>query len=301
MVFLVILKTNFRRGSLIPIASRMESMPSGLPSLSITGRCLTPPLIILSTAVTMLSFGVAMREVFDMMLVAGTSLPIRDFVAAKSMSLSVMIPASIPSVSTTIRLPMFSSHIIVPASSMVALSEMVEGGTFMKSLTLVASVEDAFFGKMGVRRALPHITLSPFGITLIQNPALSSARTVEIDYVPNSKLIIHEILEQTNDAFLEDIVRQSAGPQGYMVPTVNWVDGIAFVVAPMSGTEDVVKENLAGRLHYAAVVFTRMDYRGNAEVKVGAQSFPLRFRKADNPTFVKLAAYLKNFKQQAGK
>ena len=124
---------------------------------------------------------------------------------------------------------------------------------------------------------------------------------MDIEYVPNSKLIIHEILEQNNDAFLEDIVRQSAGPAGYMVPTVNWVDGIAFVVAPMAGTEDVVKENLAGRLHYAAVVFTRMDFRGNAEVKVGAQSFPLRFRKADNPTFVKLAAYLKNFKQPAGR
>jgi len=35
---------------------------------------------------------------------------------------------------------------------------------------------------------------------------------------------------------------------------VNWSDGVAFVVAPMPPTEDIVKESLGGRLHYASVM-----------------------------------------------
>ena len=120
---------------------------------------------------------------------------------------------------------------------------------------------------------------------------------MEIEYLPNSKLIIHEIIEQTNEAFLQDVVRQAMSPQGYSVPNVNWVDGIAFVVGSMAPAVDVVKENLAGRVHYAAVVFTKTDYKSQTEVKMGSQSFPLHMRKAENnPTFVKLAGFLKNFK-----
>jgi len=120
---------------------------------------------------------------------------------------------------------------------------------------------------------------------------------LKINYVPYQELTIHEILSQDNDAFFQDVVRQSIGPQGYMVPSINWIDGIAFITHPMAPTEDVVKENLNGKIHYAAVVFTRTPFKDEVEVKIGGQPFPVRLRKADNnPTFVELVEYLKRFK-----
>lgn len=121
---------------------------------------------------------------------------------------------------------------------------------------------------------------------------------MKITYLPYHELIIHEILSQDNDAFFQDVVRQSIGPQGYLVPSVNWVDGMAFITHPMAPTEDIVKENLGGKIHYAAVVFTKTEFKEEIEVRIGGQPFPVRLRKADNnPTFVELVEYLKGWKR----
>lgn len=80
-------------------------------------------------------------------------------------------------------------------------------------------------------------------------------------------------------------------------PSINWIEGIAFFIAPMQPTEEVIRENLAGRVHYASVLFTRTDYKAQVPVKLGNQDFTVRLRKAaDNPTLVELAKFLKDFK-----
>jgi hypothetical protein len=66
----------------------------------------------------------------------------------------------------------------------------------------------------------------------------------------------------------------------------------------MQPTEEVVKENLEGKIHYGSVLFTRTEYQPQVAVKIGSQDFTVRLRKAgDNPTLVELAAFLKNFAQ----
>jgi len=66
----------------------------------------------------------------------------------------------------------------------------------------------------------------------------------------------------------------------------------------MQPTEEVVRENLAGRIHYSSVLFTRTDYQPQVAVKIGSQDFTVRLRKAgDNPTLVELAGFLKDFKR----
>jgi hypothetical protein len=112
-------------------------------------------------------------------------------------------------------------------------------------------------------------------------------------------LIIHEIIEQTSSAvFFEDIVRLALTNPTQVEPSINWVEGIAFFIAPMQPTPEVVKENLAGRVHYGSVLFTKTEYKPQIRVKIGTQEYTVRLRKADdNPTLVALSSFLKNFKQ----
>lgn len=119
---------------------------------------------------------------------------------------------------------------------------------------------------------------------------------IKITYAPYTELIIHEIVEQDNQSFFEDIVRQALASSVHAEPSINWVDGVAFLANQMPPTEDIVKENLTGKVHYAAVVFTKIPYSNQVPVQIGTQEYNVRLRKADNnPVMVDLAKFLKNF------
>ena len=121
---------------------------------------------------------------------------------------------------------------------------------------------------------------------------------MKITYTPYHELVIHEIIEQTSSAvFFEDIVRLALGNPQQVEPSINWVNGIAFFVAPLQPTPEVVKENLAGKVHYGSVLFTKTEFKPQIAVRIGNQDYTVRLRKADdNPTLVALAAFLKEFK-----
>jgi hypothetical protein len=123
---------------------------------------------------------------------------------------------------------------------------------------------------------------------------------LKITYAPYRELVVHEIIEQANpESFFEDIVRLALSSPVQVQPSINWIDGIAFFVAPMQPADEVVRENLAGRVHYGSVLFTRTDFKPQVAVRIGNQDFTVRLRKAnDNPTLVDLAAFLKDFKQK---
>jgi hypothetical protein len=122
---------------------------------------------------------------------------------------------------------------------------------------------------------------------------------LKITYTPYQELVVHEIIEQTNaGVFFEDIVRLALSGPHQVEPSINWIDGVAFFIAPMQPTEEVVRENLAGRVHYGSVLFTRTDYKPQITVKIGNQEFTVRLRRAsDNPTLVELAKFLNDFKR----
>lgn len=119
---------------------------------------------------------------------------------------------------------------------------------------------------------------------------------VKITYVPYQEVIVHEILEQDNQTFFEDIVREVLAQPVQAEPSVNWIDGIAFIVGQLPPTEDIVKENLNGKVHYAAVIFTKTEFRNSIPVRVGNQDLAVRLRKADNNSIlVDLVKFLKTF------
>src|SRR5271169_1626240 len=147
----------------MPITSFVEMIPTGVPFFSITGRCLTFSFIILSTAVRTLSLGMAMMDVFDMIEETGTCRPTKDLVTANIMSLAVIMPAILPSLSTTMTLPILFSHIVEAASSMVVSSLTTMGGASMKSFTFALRCS-AVLDKGSDALILSHITVSPCGL-----------------------------------------------------------------------------------------------------------------------------------------
>jgi hypothetical protein len=122
---------------------------------------------------------------------------------------------------------------------------------------------------------------------------------VKVVYKPYDEVVVHEVVEQSNPSvFFEDIVRLALSNPSHAEPSLNWIDGIAFFVAPMQPTDEVVRENLAGRIHYASVLFTRTEFRSQVAVRIGNQDFTVRLRKAeDNATLVDLVAFLKGHKR----
>lgn len=119
---------------------------------------------------------------------------------------------------------------------------------------------------------------------------------VKITYLPYQELVVHEIIEQDNETFFEDVIRQSL-TQTQVEPSVNWIDGVAFLVLAFQPTEDIVRENLTGKIHFSSVIFTKIEYRAQHPVKLGSQAFSVRLRKADNNRLlVGLIRFLKTFK-----
>ena len=120
---------------------------------------------------------------------------------------------------------------------------------------------------------------------------------VKVLFKPNSELVVHEVIEEEASRFFEEIIRQQLAGPAHVQPTVNWIDGVAFVISPMPATDDIVKENLDGRIHFSAVMFARTPYQNQFSSKIGGQEFSVRLRKADNsPTMVDLANFLKEYK-----
>jgi hypothetical protein len=117
--------------------------------------------------------------------------------------------------------------------------------------------------------------------------------------MPTEEVVVHRVLESDDKViFFEDIVKQILVKDIPVIPTVNWIDGIAFAILGFPDTEDVVREELKGRIHYSAVLFTKISYQPEIVVNLGKEDIRVRLRKADtNPDFVDLVEFLKTFKR----
>jgi len=117
--------------------------------------------------------------------------------------------------------------------------------------------------------------------------------------MPTEEVVVHRVLESDDKViFFEDIVKQILVKEIPVIPTVNWIDGIAFAILGFPDTEDVVREELKGRIHYSAVLFTKISYQPEIVVNLGKEDIRVRLRKADNnPDLVDLVEFLKTFKR----
>lgn len=119
----------------------------------------------------------------------------------------------------------------------------------------------------------------------------------KITYMPTEEIVVHQVLEYDNKSFFEEVTKQSLARQISLIPSVNWIDGVAFVVWPYSDSDDIVKEGVKGRLHFFAVLFTRIPYQTHFGVNLANQDIRVPLRKAtNNPDYIDLVQFLKEFK-----
>lgn len=120
---------------------------------------------------------------------------------------------------------------------------------------------------------------------------------VEIEYLPYQKIIIHEVRRFEVADFLQWVATQAEAQKQGATPSVNWVDGIAFLTGEFMSTPELVSENLKGRVHFAVVFFTETSFAPEKRVTINGRDTIVKFTRGDsNPNFVALSKFLKEMK-----
>ena len=125
---------------------------------------------------------------------------------------------------------------------------------------------------------------------------------VKITYFPYQEIVVHEVQELSVPQFFEKVISQlQAQGQTGVIPSVLWVDGIAFSISNFMPSEDLVRDQINGKLHYASVTFTRTSFSPEKRPIVAGKEFVVRLMKAENnPNFLDLVKFLKDFKSTIG-
>jgi hypothetical protein len=122
-----------------------------------------------------------------------------------------------------------------------------------------------------------------------------------ISYEPTEEIIVHQVLEYESKAFFEEVMRQNLAQQLSVIPTVNWIDGIAFSIWRFPETDDIVRDAMNGKLHLYSVAFTKVSFQTHFQITLANQEIKVPLRNAsNNPNFVALVAFLKDFKHEKG-
>jgi len=114
---------------------------------------------------------------------------------------------------------------------------------------------------------------------------------VKITYQPWEEIVIHEAIEYSLPALLE--IQSFGAPPGSLGRSMMWANGVAFAYAPMPASDDVVAEQLKGRMHWASVVYAMMP---TYESSIFLQEMNLRIPVADvsgNPILYAVARWLR--------
>ena len=77
---------------------------------------------------------------------------------------------------------------------------------------------------------------------------------MDIKIEPWKKLIIHEVIEYKFEEWANQIAF-NAKSSGGGIPTMQWAEGIVFLPANFPTTNEVMKEQLSGTLHWSSVSF----------------------------------------------
>lgn len=121
---------------------------------------------------------------------------------------------------------------------------------------------------------------------------------VKITYAPYQEIVVHEVRELSVPAFFESIIVQlQAQGQTGITPSVLWIDGIAFSIGNFMPNDELIKDQIGGKLHYAYVNFTRTSFSPEKKPTIGGKEYVVKLVKAeDNQNFLELVKFLKDFK-----
>lgn len=123
---------------------------------------------------------------------------------------------------------------------------------------------------------------------------------VKITYKPIEEIIVHEAHELPPAQFFQSIVAQmQAQGQTGIVPSVLWLDGIAFSIGNFGVSNDrLIEDQINGVVHYAFVNFTRTSFDAEKKPMIAGKEYIVRLVKVENnPNFVALVKFLQGFKE----
>jgi len=114
---------------------------------------------------------------------------------------------------------------------------------------------------------------------------------VEIIYEPWKKIVIHELIRYD----LQMLIHLSGlGIQsGQLGRPISWANGIAFHHRPMPPTDEVIKEQIAGKIHWSSLSFAFMPkHKPMVEIPDGKIRIPI-LNLNDNEIFRDMAEWIK--------
>ena len=118
-----------------------------------------------------------------------------------------------------------------------------------------------------------------------------------IEYLPYRKIILHEIKAMEQSEFFPMIASQVEAAKLGAIAGANWIDGIAFAFGEFPETPELVQEKIQGILHKAIVFYTETGFQPEKKTMVNGRDSVVRlFNAENNPDFVNLVKFLKEFK-----
>jgi hypothetical protein len=114
---------------------------------------------------------------------------------------------------------------------------------------------------------------------------------VEFVYEPWKRIVIHEIVKYSFDTLVH---LQCLGVQsGQLSPPLFWADGLAFKHVSMPPTEDVIKAQIKGKIHWSQLAFAFLpEYKQGVTLPQGNVTVPI-LDLTNNNLFIDLAAWIK--------
>ncbi|MDE1865257.1 MAG: hypothetical protein KGH94_01295 [Candidatus Micrarchaeota archaeon] len=108
---------------------------------------------------------------------------------------------------------------------------------------------------------------------------------VKVNYSPIKELVVHEAVQLD----MEDLMRERITPQGTM--PLYWCNGIVFSFSSIPMTNQMSKEYLEGKIHWAEAHYSIMkSYTPIVELRDEQYGAPQRIRVIDTSKFSVLHA-----------
>ena len=116
---------------------------------------------------------------------------------------------------------------------------------------------------------------------------------VEFEYHPWEKIIVHEIAEHKVDDLMN--MQVQGVTEGGTARPINWSNGILFLHMNMQPTEDVIREQIQGTVHWSGLYYARMPKYVSSVVRAGKITVPI-INFSNHIIFKPMAIWLKELK-----
>jgi hypothetical protein len=113
---------------------------------------------------------------------------------------------------------------------------------------------------------------------------------VKFSYKPWNEFIIHEVVKYPLEHFL---ATHSIGvSEGGIGRPLNWSNGIIFDHQVMRPTDDIIKEQIAGKVHWSYLGYALLDNYRSEFIRPGRIRIPV-INLSDNMIFSSMAEWIK--------